>query len=268
MTAGWPSVTETKTGRAAHRPEERGADPQDGVHLIELTLVAELLGLLDDEAVEDLDDDVELDAEHADRQADGEARVRAQGHAVGGGDDGHRAVVGNRRAAEARDAELHELDGAADDEAGLPVAHDDAGDKAPEDGIVDEDHRDAVVVHVLDEGQQGQKDDLQDSEVDHDPSLDEVGDGDGLVGGHELCRHLDAAGDERLVALDVLGGGIGALGELDAALLDERAADDQRRELDARFDQVKDRLGLLAMTKTFSRSYLPAAKFLSAVARR
>ena len=125
-------------------------------------LVAELLGLLDDEAVEDLDDDVELDAEHADRQADGEARVRAQGHAVGCGDDGHRAVVGNRRAAEARDAELHELDGAADDEAGLPVAHDDTGDKAPEDGIVDEDHRDAVVVHVLDEGQQGQKDDLQD----------------------------------------------------------------------------------------------------------
>ena len=93
--------------------------------------------------------------------------VSEPGHAVGGGDDGHRAVVGNGGAAEARDAELHELNGAADDKAGLPVAHDDSGDEAPENGVIDEDHRDAVVVHVLDEGQQGQKDDLQDSEVDH-----------------------------------------------------------------------------------------------------
>ena len=46
-------------------------------------------------------------------------------------------------------------------------------------------------------------------------------DGDGLVGGHELGLHLDATGDERLVALDVLGGGVGALGELDAVLLDD-----------------------------------------------
>ena len=55
-----------KDGQGGAQTEERGADPQDGVHLLELALVAELLGLLDDEAVEDLDDDVELDAEHAD----------------------------------------------------------------------------------------------------------------------------------------------------------------------------------------------------------
>lgn len=67
-----------KDGQGGAQAEERGADPQDGVHLIELTLVAELLGLLDDKAVEDLGDDVELDAEHADRQADGEARVGAR----------------------------------------------------------------------------------------------------------------------------------------------------------------------------------------------
>ena len=54
------------------------------------------------------------------------------------------AVVGNGGAAEARDAELHELNGAADDKAGLPVAHDDSGDEAPENGVIDEDHRDAV----------------------------------------------------------------------------------------------------------------------------
>ncbi len=40
-----------KDGQGGAQAEEHGADPQDGVHLLELALVAELLGLLDDEAV-------------------------------------------------------------------------------------------------------------------------------------------------------------------------------------------------------------------------
>ena len=77
LTAGWPSVTEQR--QAGRRTDRRAqADPQDGVHLLELALVAELLGLLHGKPLRILTMTSSWMPSMPTRQANGEARVRAR----------------------------------------------------------------------------------------------------------------------------------------------------------------------------------------------
>jgi len=90
---------------------------------------------LEDPGVVDLEEDVELDVEHGNGDADGEADgdvVGAREDGEDGRDHARHAVVGSGGTAETGCAHGHELDGTADDEAGVGVTEDDAHQPAHE----------------------------------------------------------------------------------------------------------------------------------------
>ena len=104
-----------------------------GEHLLVVALDGIAADDLEDPGVVDLEDDIELDVEHsdddADSKADGDVAVAGHARRDRGDHTGH-AVVGSGRAAQARGAHGHELDGAADDEAGVGITQDDTGEPA------------------------------------------------------------------------------------------------------------------------------------------